>query len=63
GGVGASGMGAYHGRHGFETFSHRKSVLAKDPRLDPRLLQPPYTARKQKLLRSLFPLGTKGRRS
>lgn len=27
GGVGASGMGAYHGRHGFEAFSHRKAVL------------------------------------
>jgi len=26
GGVGASGMGAYHGRRGFETFSHSKSV-------------------------------------
>ena len=62
GGVGASGMGAYHGRHGFETFSHRKPVLAKDPRLDPRLLQPPYTPRRQKLLRSLVPLGTKRRR-
>jgi aldehyde dehydrogenase (NAD+) len=62
GGVGASGMGAYHGRHGFETFSHRKPVLAKDPRMDPRLLQPPYTARRQKLLRSLVPLGTKRRR-
>ena len=29
GGVGASGMGSYHGRAGFETFSHRKSVIQK----------------------------------
>lgn len=29
GGVGASGMGAYHGRYGFHTFSHRKAVLSQ----------------------------------
>ncbi|MER8186415.1 aldehyde dehydrogenase family protein [Kitasatospora sp. NPDC094015] len=29
GGVGASGMGSYHGRYSIETFSHRKAVLAK----------------------------------
>ncbi|OYL12392.1 aldehyde dehydrogenase family protein, partial [Streptococcus pneumoniae] len=34
GGVGASGMGAYHGRWGFEEFSHRKSVLTKPTRPD-----------------------------
>jgi aldehyde dehydrogenase (NAD+) len=42
GGVGASGMGAYHGRHGYETFSHRRSVLAKPARPDPPVLYPPY---------------------
>ena len=30
GGVGMSGMGAYHGRATFETFSHKKSVLRRD---------------------------------
>nr|XP_021380662.1 aldehyde dehydrogenase family 3 member A2-like [Lonchura striata domestica] len=30
GGVGHSGMGAYHGRHSFETFSHRRACLIKD---------------------------------
>ncbi|KAJ8916810.1 hypothetical protein NQ315_005817 [Exocentrus adspersus] len=30
GGVGESGMGSYHGKEGFETFSHQKSVLVKD---------------------------------
>ena len=43
GGVGGSGMGAYHGRHTFETFSHRKAVLRR--RGFPRLLGvrwPPY---------------------
>src|SRR5580693_5373797 len=34
GGVGASGMGAYHGRWGFDEFSHRKSVLTKPTRPD-----------------------------
>lgn len=30
GGVGLSGMGAYHGKHTFDTFTHRKSCLVKD---------------------------------
>ncbi|AFG38576.1 aldehyde dehydrogenase [Spirochaeta africana] len=34
GGVGSSGMGAYHGRAGFETFSHRKSILQQPARFD-----------------------------
>jgi aldehyde dehydrogenase (NAD+) len=34
GGVGKSGMGAYHGRHTFETFSHRKGVLEQTTRFD-----------------------------
>ena len=43
GGVGDSGMGAYHGRHSFDTFSHRKALLRR--RVFPRLLGvrwPPY---------------------
>lgn len=54
GGVGASGMGAYHGRSSFETFSHRKSVLAKSTRVDPRLGYPPYGRRKERWLRRLL---------
>jgi coniferyl-aldehyde dehydrogenase len=43
GGVGASGMGAYHGFEGFETFSHKKSVLAQSRlTLTPYLIRPPY---------------------
>lgn len=42
GGVGPSGMGAYHGREGFETFSHRKAVF-KQARFNlTSLLAPPY---------------------
>lgn len=43
GGVGPSGMGAYHGRSSFETFSHRKAVMNKPTIVDPDLLYPPYT--------------------
>ncbi|MBB2506244.1 aldehyde dehydrogenase family protein [Amycolatopsis echigonensis] len=54
GGVGDSGMGAYHGRWGFETFSHRKAVLAKPSRPDPAMVYPPYTEKKLKLMRRVF---------
>ncbi|NET31198.1 MAG: aldehyde dehydrogenase [Cyanothece sp. SIO1E1] len=42
GGVGDSGMGAYHGKAGFDTFSHYKSVLQKSFRFGSTLLYPPY---------------------
>jgi aldehyde dehydrogenase (NAD+) len=51
GGVGASGMGAYHGKAGFDVFSHRKSVLVKPTRLDPKLAYPPYTKLKERIIR------------
>jgi aldehyde dehydrogenase (NAD+) len=54
GGVGASGMGAYHGRWGFETLSHRRAVLAKPARPDPALVYPPYSSRALKIMRKLF---------
>ncbi|ORV81391.1 aldehyde dehydrogenase [Mycobacterium interjectum] len=55
GGVGASGMGAYHGRYGFEEFSHRKSVLTKPTRPDlSKFIYPPYTARAMKMARRMF---------
>jgi len=55
GGVGPSGMGAYHGRWGFEEFSHRKAVLTKPTRPDmARLIYPPYTEKAWKLARRLF---------
>jgi aldehyde dehydrogenase (NAD+) len=50
GGVGPSGMGAYHGRHSFETFSHRKAVLRRGFRFDPKMLYPPYSERKRRIL-------------
>ena len=51
GGVGASGMGAYHGKSSFDTFSHRKSVLDRPTRVDPKLAYPPYTKVKERLVR------------
>ncbi len=54
GGVGASGMGAYHGRTGFDTFSHRKAVLRRGTRVDPALTYPPYSRIKQWLLRRAY---------
>ncbi|MGB5413429.1 MAG: aldehyde dehydrogenase family protein [Polyangiales bacterium] len=54
GGVGESGMGAYHGRHSFETFSHRRSVLKKPTLPDPPLIFPPYTSRTMRWLKKLF---------
>jgi aldehyde dehydrogenase (NAD+) len=55
GGVGSSGMGAYHGRWGFEEFSHRKSVMTKPTRPDlSKMIYPPYTEKAQKLARRLF---------
>lgn len=55
GGVGSSGMGAYHGRWGFEEFSHRKSVLTKPTRPDlSKFIYPPYTEKAQKMARRLF---------
>lgn len=55
GGVGSSGMGAYHGKWGFDEFSHRKSVLTKPTRPDfSAMIYPPYTERAFKLARKLF---------
>jgi len=42
GGVGSSGMGSYHGKHGFDTFSHKKSVLKAATWFDLPVIYPPY---------------------
>ena len=53
GGVGESGMGGYHGKWGFDTFSHLKPVLRKPTWMDPPITYPPFSNWKKKLL-SLF---------
>lgn len=42
GGAGASGMGAYHGKHSFDTFSHQKSVMKKSNLFDVFIRYAPY---------------------
>ena len=51
GGVGESGVGAYHGKASFDVFSHWKPVLKKSTRPDPDLAYPPYTDKKERLVR------------
>jgi len=50
GGVGPSGMGAYHGEHGFETFSHMKGVFMQSRFSQGKNLFPPYTDKTRKML-------------
>jgi aldehyde dehydrogenase (NAD+) len=55
GGVGPSGMGAYHGKYGFLEFSHCKSVMTKPTRPDlTNLIYPPYSNKAWKLARKFF---------
>lgn len=51
GGVGASGMGSYHGKKSFDTFTHERSILKKANWLDLPIRYHPYTDAKRKLLR------------
>ena len=54
GGVGESGMGAYHGRAGVDTFQHLKPVLKRSTRVDAPLAYPPYTKRKFAILKKFI---------
>lgn len=51
GGVGGSGMGSYHGKVGFETFSHRKSIVKKYNWIDMPMRYHPYSQQKDKIIR------------
>lgn len=51
GGVGESGMGNYHGKFGFDTFSHMKSIVDKPVWLDLPMRYQPYTALKERLVK------------
>jgi len=54
GGVGFSGMGSYHGKAGFDAFSHYKSILDKPFWLEPKIKYAPYTKTKLKLIKWLM---------
>lgn len=51
GGVGTSGMGRYHGRNSFDVFSHQKGMVTSSTLIDPGVQYPPYSSRKEKILR------------
>ena len=53
GGVGASGIGAYHGKHGFDTFTHNKAIIKRGTWIDPPIRYAPYK-QKLKLLKTMF---------
>jgi aldehyde dehydrogenase (NAD+) len=54
GGVGSSGMGRYHGKKSFETFSNNRAVLVKSNLLDIWLRYPPYSKLKTKIISFLM---------
>lgn len=54
GGVGASGFGSYHGKFGFEAFSHYKSILSKPTWFELPLKYAPYSIKKLKILKKLL---------
>lgn len=54
GGVGSSGMGSYHGKAGFDTFSHFKSILKKSNLIELPIKYPPYSKFKLKLLKFIL---------
>ena len=55
GGVGPSGMGSYHGKSGFDNFSHQRAIFSGPKLVDPgKMFQPPHTEEQKSKLRSLF---------
>ena len=60
GGIGLSGIGSYHGKKSFETFSHQKSILKKNSKLELNLKYPKYSKQKTKLTKIFFKIKTKG---
>ncbi len=54
GGVGGSGIGSYHGKYGFDCFSHSKSILKKPTWGEPSLKYPPYNSSKLAWIKRLL---------
>jgi coniferyl-aldehyde dehydrogenase len=61
GGVGASGMGSYHGFDGFQTFSKKRGVMVQSRRAGTSLLRPPYDAARRRLVNRLLKLALRSR--
>lgn len=54
GGIGASGWGSYHGKAGFDAFTHYKSIAKMGSWVDVKLKYPPYNSLKDKLIRLIL---------
>ncbi len=54
GGVGSSGMGGYHGKYSFETFSHKKSILERSNIIDINLRYAPFYDKKINILKKIM---------
>ena len=54
GGVGNSGMGSYHGKYGFDTFSHKKSVVWNETMLDLPIRYAPFNLLKFRMLKYIL---------
>ncbi len=54
GGVGSSGMGNYHGKYTFDTFTREKGILSKSTKIDIKLRYHPYNKKKEKLIKKIL---------
>lgn len=54
GGAGNSGMGNYHGKYTFDTFTRSKGILNKSTKIDIKLRYLPYTAKKAKMVKTFM---------
>lgn len=54
GGVGSSGIGAYHGKASFDLFSHKKSILKKSTKFGINFIFPPYNDKKLNLIKKVL---------
>jgi aldehyde dehydrogenase (NAD+) len=54
GGVGASGIGSYHGKQSYLTFSHEKSILERVVNIESDVMYPPYTGKKLSMIKKFL---------
>lgn len=59
GGIGKSGMNSYHGKKSYETFTHSKSILVKNPKMELNLKYPKYSERKLNFVKKYFKIKKK----
>ena len=54
GGVGTSGIGSYHGKYSFTTFSHHRSILKRSTKIRTSLIYPPFTDKKLRMVKKVL---------